>query len=148
MARRRSRKTKGSAKILLPMVIGGMVLLAGVGFFFASPSVKRSSGKPQEFSIREYRNDGSRMAVPGNRYFLEGRVENIETIGNSRIVAVSLKNNRNERLPLLVRKDTVLKVNLTRKDSFLFEVECRTGRDASGNEVKGILIVKNADSTK
>lgn len=130
------------------MVIGVVVLLAGVGFFFASPFGKRSSGKPQDFSIREYRNDGSRMAVPGNRYLLEGRVENIETIGNSRIVAVSLKNNRNERLPLLVSKDTILKVNLTRKDSFLFEVECRTGRDSSGNEVKGILVVKNAESTK
>ncbi len=134
--------------MLLPMVIGGVVLLAGAGFFFASPSGKRSSGKPQDFSIREYRNDGSRMAVPGNRYLLEGRVENIETIGNSRIVSIALKNNRNERLPLLVTKDTVLDVNLTRKDSFLFEVECRTGRDSSGNEVKGILIVKNADSTK
>lgn len=130
------------------MIIGAVVLLVGAGFFFSSPSGKRKQGKVQEFSIREYRNDGSRMAVPGNRYLLEGRVENIETIGNSRIVAIALKNNRNERLPLLVPKDTVLDVNLTRKDSFLFEVECRTGRDSSGNEVKGILVVKNADSIK
>ncbi|MBR5879371.1 MAG: hypothetical protein IKY91_07425 [Akkermansia sp.] len=148
MARRRSRKTKGNAKALLAMVIGAVVLLAGVGFFYASPSGKRSSGTPQNFSIREYRNDGSRMAVPGNRYLLEGRVENIETIANNRLVSISLKNNRNERLPLLVPSDTKLNVNLTRKDNFLFEVECRTGRDAAGNEVKGILVVKNADSTK
>lgn len=130
------------------MIIGAVVLLVGAIFLSQKASVTRSVINAQDFSIREYRNDGSRMAVPGNRYFLEGRVENIETLGNSRMVAVSLKNNRNERLPLLVTKDTRLSVNLTRKDVFLFEVECRTGRDAAGNEVKGILVVKNADTVK
>ncbi len=132
----------------MPIGIGAIVLLALVAFFSMSGKGGDSGAVAQDFSIREYRHDGSRLAVPGNRYYLEGRIENIETLGNDRIVAISMMNNRNERLPLLVTKDTRLDVNLTRKDVFIFEVECRTGRDAGGNEIKGILVVKNAKTVQ
>lgn len=148
MARRRSRKDKNSKAALLPLILGSAVLVGGIGYALFASSDIRTLGTPQDFSIAEYRNDGSRMAVPGNQYVLEGRVENIETIAENRIVSISLKNNPKERLPLFVPKEKKLNVNLSRKDTFLFQVECRTGRDASGNEVKGILVVKNADSTK
>lgn len=148
MARRRTKKGKGgsSAQVVIILVI--IMLLAGLGYVLFTPSKTSTLGKPQHFSIRDYRNDGSRLAVPGNHYVLEGRIESIETIGNDRVIAISMKNNRNERLPLLVTNDTRLNVNLTRNDYFIFDVECRTGRDASGNEIKGILVVKNADSVK
>ncbi|MBR5523394.1 MAG: hypothetical protein IKV82_08020 [Akkermansia sp.] len=148
MSRRRSRKSKGGNTTWLLITIVALVVVLGGAYFVKSQSGGTALAKPQNFSIREYRNDGSRMAVPGNHYLLEGRIENIETIGNNRLISVSLKNNRNERLPLLVTKDTTLDVNLTRKDIFLFNVECRTGRDASGNEVKGILVVKNAKTVQ
>ena len=148
MSRRRSRKSKGGNATWLLITIVALVVVLGGAYFVKSLSGSTTLAKPQNFSIREYRNDGSRMAVPGNHYLLEGRIENIETIGNNRLISVALKNNRNERLPLLVTKDTKLDVNLTRKDTFLFNVECRTGRDAAGNEVKGILVVKNANTVQ
>ncbi|MBQ4614754.1 MAG: hypothetical protein IJB31_07510 [Akkermansia sp.] len=148
MARKRSRKGKGGNIFGIVVTLAVVVLLVGIGYLLMSPSKTNTLGKPQHFSIRDYRNDGSRLAVPGNHYVLEGRIESIETIGNDRMIAISMKNNRNERLPLLVTKDTHLSVNLTRNDYFIFDVECRTGRDASGNEIKGILVVKNAESVK
>ena len=68
----------------------------------------------------------SRIIV-GNAYVFEGRVENIETIGNDRIVSISIPNNPDERLPLLVPGDAKLRTNLTRGDRFVFETTCTSG---------------------
>ncbi len=127
-----------------PLIMGGLcvLLVLLVGMLFFKPS-SRSGTEPQKFSIAQYRQDGSRFASTGNRYILEGRVESIESHGDTRIVAVSMSNNRNERLPILVPGDVKLQTNITRGDSFIFDVSCRTGRNAEGQEVKGILVVND-----
>lgn len=96
------------------------------------------------FSIADYRNDASRLT--GNSYRIVGHVENIETIGNDRMVAVSVDGAKQERLPLLVRQGVTGKVNLRRGDTFIFDVECRTGVDEEGKEVKGILVVRKVEN--
>lgn len=125
-----------------PLIMGGLCVLVVllVGMLFFKPS---SGSGTDQFSIAKYRQDGSRFASTGNRYILEGRVESIESHGNMRVVAVSMSNNRNERLPILVPGEVKLQTNITRGDSFIFDVSCRTGRNAEGQEVKGILVVND-----
>lgn len=146
MARRsrRGRKRGGGAKPLL-MGIGALVV-AGIGIMVFKPDSAGSSRKPQPFDISQYRQDGSRFASTGNRYVLEGKVENIETHRDDRVVAISMRDNPRERLPLLVPGSAKLRVNLTRGDTFIFELSCRTGQDADGNEVRGILVVNNVET--
>ncbi len=141
---RASRRGRGKKKNMTPLIVGGLLLLVVLlaGMLFFKPSV-RSSSSPKPFNIAQYRQDGSRFASTGNRYVLEGKVDSIESHGNNRLVAVSMSNNRNERLPLLLLGTTKLQINITRGDTFIFDVSCRTGRDASGNEVKGILVVND-----
>ncbi len=141
---RSSRRGRGKKMNTTPLIMGGLCLLVVllVGMLFFKPS-SRSGTEPQRFNIAQYRQDGSRFASTGNRYILEGRVESIESHGNKRVVAVSMSGNRNERLPLLVPGEVKLQTNITRGDSFIFDVSCRTGRLADGQEVKGILVVND-----
>ncbi len=148
MARRRSRKSSKGGKVsrgrgrksLLPFVIGGAFLAAIAAFVVFKPSSGPAPEKVSAFRINEYREKGGSTCI-GNRYTLEGKVENIVSMGNDRLVSVSLRDNVRERLPLLVKDGSA--VNLSRGDSFLFEVECITGKDAGGQPVKGIMVVKN-----
>ncbi len=141
MARRRARKggSKGQ-KGFMPYVIGGAVIAAVAAIIVFKPSSGTGPQAVSEFNVSEYREKGGSTFI-GNRYTLEGKVENIISRGNDRLVAVSLKGNSRERLPLLVKGSSA--VNLSRGDSFLFEVDCVSGKDAEGKPVKGILVVKN-----
>ena len=129
------------------MILGGVggVLLLAIGAAVAmKPSDSAASAAESRFSVADYRMDASRLT--GNSYRLKGRVENIETLGNDRLVAVSLPNNSQERLPLLVRSGVTGRVNLTRGDSFVFDVVCRNGQDEQGLDVKGIMIVESVSA--
>ena len=129
------------------MILGGVggVLLLAIGAAVAmKPSDSATSAAESRFSVADYRMDASRLT--GNTYRLKGRVENIETLGNDRLVAVSLPNNKQERLPLLVRSGVTGRVNLTRGDSFVFDVVCRNGQDEQGLDVKGIMIVESVSA--
>lgn len=129
------------------MILGGVggVLLLAIGAAVAmKPSDSASSAAESRFSVADYRMDASRLT--GNTYRLKGRVENIETLGNDRLVAVSLPNNKQERLPLLVRSGVTGRVNLTRGDTFVFDVVCRNGQDEQGLDVKGIMIVESVSA--
>ncbi len=145
MARRKSRKgnkgSKGRGKNnYLPFVMGGAVLAAIVAFAVFKPSSASPQEKVSHFNITEYRAKGGSTFI-GNHYRLEGKVENIVSMGNDRLVAVSLKGNNRERLPLLVKGTSA--VNLSRGDTFLFDVDCVTGQGANGEAIKGIMVVKN-----
>lgn len=146
---RRSRKggRKGSNQVM-PFIVGaGVVLVLGLGMHVAlNASSGGGSAKVPDsgFDIAGYRTDASRLT--GNRYRLTARVENIDTLGNDRMVAVSMSDNKQERLPLLVPASLDSRVNLTRGDTFLFDVECRTGRDESNREVKGVLVVRKIET--
>ena len=129
------------------MILGGVggVLLLAIGAAVAmKPSNSADTAAESRFSVADYRMDASRLT--GNTYRLKGRVENIETLGNDRLVAVSLPNNSQERLPLLVRSGVTGRVNLTRGDSFVFDVVCRNGQDEQGLDVKGIMIVESVSA--
>lgn len=129
------------------MILGGVggVLLLAIGAAVAmKPTDSAASAAESRFSVADYRMDASRLT--GNTYRLKGRVENIETLGNDRLVAVSLPNNKQERLPLLVRSGVTGRVNLTRGDSFVFDVVCRNGQDEQGLDVKGIMIVESVSA--
>lgn len=141
---RSSRRGRGKKVNSTPLIMSGLCLLVVllVGMLFFKPSA-RSGTEPQPFNIAQYRQDGSRFASTGNRYILEGKVESIESHGVNRMVSISMRNNRNERLPLLVLGSNQHAVNITRGDTFIFDVSCRTGRGADGNEVKGILVVND-----
>ncbi len=129
------------------MILGGagLVLLLAIGAAVAmKPSDSPASAAETRFSVADYRVDASRLT--GNRYRLKARVENIESLGNDRLVAVSLPNNKQERLPLLVRSGVTGRVNLTRGDSFVFDVVCLNGKDDQGLDVKGIMIVEKVET--
>ncbi len=142
MARRKARKGgKGKGKGgMMPLLIGGAVAAAIAAMFLLKPTAGPQQAKISSFSIPEYRAKGGSTFI-GNHYTLEGKVENIISRGNDRLVSISLKGDSRERLPLLVKGSSA--VNLSRGDSFIFEVDCTTGQDAEGQPVKGILVVKN-----
>lgn len=143
----RKRRSSKNKKSQLPMILGGVggVLLLAIGAAVAmKPSDSANTAAESRFSVADYRMDASRLT--GNTYRLKGRVENIETLGNDRLVAVSLPNNKLERLPLLVRSGVTGRVNLTRGDSFVFDVVCRNGQDEQGLDVKGIMIVESVSA--
>lgn len=148
MARRsrHSSKKQGSVNLSLPIGVAAAVAVLGGGLYLAfhsAPGKHRGDAQSASFSISSYRTDASRLT--GNRYRLTGRVENIETQGNDRIVAISMSNNKQERLPLLVKQGSTGGVNLTRGDTFIFEVECCTGQE-NGQAVKGIMVVRNVET--
>lgn len=140
---RSSRRGRNRKVNSMPIIIGvlGILVVVLAGMLFFKP--KARSVEPEPFNISRYREDGSRFASVGNRYVLEGKVESIETHGSNRMVAVSIRGNRNELLPLLLLGTPPSGVNITRGDKFIFDVSCRTGRDSAGNEVKGVLIVND-----
>lgn len=129
------------------MILGGaaVVLLLAIGAAVAmKPTNSAEESSESRFSVADYRVDASRLT--GNSYRLKARVENIETLGNDRLVAVSLPNNKQERLPLLVRSGVTGRVNLTRGDTFVFDVVCSNGKDDEGLDVKGIMIVEKVET--
>ena len=151
MAARRARKGKSKGKANLQPVIIGAVAVVAVAVLYFSGIFKTGGssriGEPTpNFRISDYRRDGSRFASSGNSYVFDGRVENIESLGSDRVVSISIPDNPDERLPLLIPGHVQLRVNLTRGDRFLFETSCRTGRSPEGEQVKGILIVKNVET--
>lgn len=133
-----------------PIIITACVAVAAVALalsgVFSSGGASRSSTPTPGFRISDYRRDGSRFASAGNHYVFDGRVESIETIGNDRIISISLPDNPDERLPLLIPANVRLRANLTRGDRFIFETSCRTGKTEDGEQVKGVLIVKNVET--
>lgn len=147
MARRSKRKSRrgNSNTPMLLMMAAVVVLVVVAGAMALKPSQREQTHEQgQSFSVEDYRRDASRFT--GNVYRIEGRVEHIETLGNDRIVAVAVPGNRQERLPLLVRSGAAGRVNLTRGDSFLFEVECCTGHTDDQREVKGVLVVRHVET--
>lgn len=144
MARKRK---KNGLNVKLPLLVAGVAALvigAAVAIVSTNGGSSGNSGQTQTFRIADYRQDASRLT--GNNYRLEGRIENIVTLGNDRMVAVSVAGNKQERLPLLVRSGVAGKVNLTRGDTFMFDVTCCTGMDAEGQELKGILVVNKVET--
>ena len=143
----RKRRSSKNKKSQLPLAIGGgaAVLLLAVGAAVVmKPSDSAADAPESRFSVAEYRQDASRLT--GNTYRLKARVENIETLGNDRLVAVSLPGTKMERLPLLVHSGVCGRVNLTRGDTFVFDVICRNGQDAEGLDVKGIMVVQKVET--
>lgn len=143
----RKRRTSKNKKSQLPLILGGgggVLLLAVVAAVLMKPSESREDSPASRFSVADYRQDASRLT--GNTYRLKARVENIESVGNDRLVAVSLPGNPRERLPLLVRSGSTGRVNLTRGDSFAFYVVCRNGKDEQGLDVKGIMVVDKVET--
>ncbi len=124
----------------MPLLIGGAVVVGIAAMVMFKPSPGGQQEKISDFNISEYREKGGSTFI-GNHYVLEGKVENIISRGNDRLVSVSLRGNNRERLPLLVKGSSA--VNLSRGDSFLFEVDCVSGQDAEGQPVKGVFVVKN-----
>ncbi len=146
MARRRKSSTRGTSKTpIANYILIAIAVLAGL--FFLNKMLKGSNstelGEPSKnFSIADYRRDASRYASVGNQYVLEGRVEDIVERGRERLIIISMKDNAQERLPLLLPSSTESDVNVTRGDSFVFQVECQSGRDSEGNPVKGVFVIK------
>ncbi|MBQ3240523.1 MAG: hypothetical protein IJB00_04985 [Akkermansia sp.] len=145
---RRSKRRRRRGNSNLPMLlggIGGVLLVVIVAALALKPAREGGDASRQEtFSVADYRRNASLLI--GNVYHIEGRVEHIESQGNDRIVAVSVPGNEQERLPLLVRSGTAGKVNLTRGDSFIFEVKCCSGHTDNQREVKGVLLVRGVES--
>ena len=143
----RKRRSSKNKKSQLPLVLGGgggVLPLAVVAAVLMKPSETPTDAEDSRFSVADYRQDASRLT--GNTYRLNGRVENIESLGNDRMVAISLPGNAQERLPLLVRSGVTGRVNLTRGDNFIFHVVCRNGKDEQGHDVKGIMVVEKVET--
>lgn len=129
------------------VIIAAVAVVAVAGLFMSGIFTKTRGLEPTpNFRISDYRRDGSRFASSGNSYVFEGTIESIETIGNDRVVCISIPNNPDERLPLFIPGNVRIRTNLTRGDRFLFEASCRTGMSSDGSQVKGVLIVKNVET--
>lgn len=131
----------------MPLILGGgggVLLLAVVAALVMKPSESREDSPDSRFSVADYRHDASRLT--GNHYCFKARVENIESVGNDRLVAVSLPGNPQERLPLLVRSEATGRVNLTRGDTFSFYVVCCNGKGEQGQDVKGVMVVEKVET--
>lgn len=124
--------------------VGGVGVLVVAAAMLMKPSENPESAQDSRFSIVDYRQDASRLT--GNSYRLVARIENIESLGNDRLVAVSLPDNAQERLPLVVPQGVTGRVNLTRGDTFVFYVTCRNGKDEQGLDVKGIMLVDKVEN--
>ena len=124
--------------------VGGVGVLVVAAAMLMKPSENPESAQDSRFSIVDYRQDASRLT--GNSYRLVARRENIESLGNDRLVAVSLPDNAQERLPLVVPQGVTGRVNLTRGDTFVFYVTCRNGKDEQGLDVKGIILVDKVEN--
>ena len=124
--------------------VGGVGVLVVAAAMLMKPSEHPESAQDSRFSIVDYRQDASRLT--GNSYRLVARIENIESLGNDRLVAVSLPDNAQERLPLVVPQGVTGRVNLTRGDTFVFYVTCRNGKDEQGLDVKGIMLVDKVEN--
>ena len=124
--------------------VGGVGVLVVAAAMLMKPSENPESAQDSRFSIVDYRQDASRLT--GNSYRLVARRENIESLGNDRLVAVSLPDNAQERLPLVVPQGVTGRVNLTRGDTFVFYVTCRNGKDEQGLDVKGIMLVDKVEN--
>lgn len=159
MARRSSRRSRKSSSgkglsfspsTLRTLAGAAAVLIVVICLVqFLSPKTPKIDLTPTPFRIDDYRRDGSRFATPGNNYVLEAKVENIDTRGNDKLLSVSLpaqNGDKTDRLPLVLKDGKSGRVNVTRGDTFLFEVTCRNGQDAAGRPVKGILMVKSVHS--
>lgn len=149
MARRTRKSGRNGSNQMVPYLVGGgIIAVLGLGMQMAlnssSDGGAGKTGADAGFDIAGYRTDASRLT--GNRYRITARVENIDTLGNDRMVAVSVAGNKQERLPLMVPASLNSRVNLTRGDTFVFDIECRTGHDESNKEVKGILVVRNIET--
>lgn len=149
MAARRARRSKKNGNRMLVPIVVGVAAVAVLAVVMGVPGV--SAGRPgkeptENFRISDYRYDGSRFASPGNAFVFEGRVESIEPMGNDRLISISMNNNVDERLPLLVPAEARVKENLTRGDNFRFEVTCRSGLTADGEPVKGVMIVTKVET--
>lgn len=143
----RKRRSSKNKKSQLPLILGGgggVLLLAIVAAVLMKPSESPENAADSRFSVADYRHDASRLT--GNTYRLKARVENIESLGNDRLVAVSLQGSPQERLPLLVRSGVTGRINLTRGDTFAFYVTCRNGKDEQGLDVKGIMVVEKVET--
>lgn len=149
-ARRRGKASGKGSQVPLIIAIGVAIVLVmaicwKTGIFGGGKGVHGLKPTPN-FRVVDYRRDGSRFASSGNVYVFDGKVENIETLGNARMISISIPNNPGERLPLFVPGDVELRVNITRGDRFLFETTCRTGQGADGRQVKGVLVVQNVQT--
>lgn len=143
----RKRRSSKDKKSQLPMILGGaggVLLLAVAAAIVMKPSENQNLAQDSRLSVADYRQDASRLT--GNSYRLVARVENIESLGNDRLVAVSLPGSAQERLPLVVPAGVTGRVNLTRGDSFVFYVACRNGKDEQGLDVKGIMVVEKVEN--
>ncbi len=130
------------------MLVGGIIavlLVVIVAALALKPTPEsEDSSQRENFSVADYRRGAFRLT--DNEYHIEGRVEHIESLGNDRIVAVSVPGSEQELLPLLVRSGVAGKVNLTRGDSFIFQVKCCTGYTEEQREVKGVLVVRRVET--
>lgn len=129
---------------LLVLII---VVICGVALKPDQNNVKQS--QERMFEIEEYRRGGSRYI--GNSYTIEGKVERIESLGENRLIAVSVPGNKQELLPLYLPKSVSSRVNVSRGDDLVFHVVCRTGYSDSADasevkEVKGVLVVNQVET--
>ncbi len=145
MARRRNTTKKGGKKPPIANYI--LIAIVAVAALFLINKLLKGSGttdlgEPTKgFSIAEYREGASRYASTGNNYVFEGRVEDIKEGDAGHVIIISMEDNPDERLPLFLPKSAQNDVNVTLYDRFIFKVECRSGRDANGDLVKGIFII-------
>lgn len=107
--------------------------------------MRSGEAKPVEMKSKRlspvlYAEDASRLV--GNRYRLEGRVDSIVTEGDVRIIELALDEEGGGSLPLVLTKETKSDMNVTRGDSFAFDVVCKSGRTKEGGLVKGVLVVE------
>ncbi|OCA03694.1 hypothetical protein [Akkermansia glycaniphila] len=141
MSRRTARKKKAASPHKLYLAIGIPVAVLIIVIVVISLSGKQATTAGR-FDTSSYMNAGS--GITGNRYIFEGKVDNILTVDNDSLLSVIPAGNtdKNIRLPLILKKDAAGNVNVTRNSSYIFEVLCRNGRDANGDTVKGILLIK------
>ncbi len=145
-SRRRGRATSSDHTVIF--VVGGAVIAVLLFIVVFGPKFglfgdDKNENRGRELSTDNYLKKGS-SSVSRNTFSFEATVDSIKTKGKARLVQVSTTEG-NKRIPLFVPADASLSSNINENSSYLFTVKGCNGTTSQGEEVKGVLIIIDAE---
>lgn len=148
MARSRRRGRAASSDHTVIFVVGGAVIAVLLFIVVFGPKIglfgdDKNENRGRELSTDNYLKKGS-SSVSRNTFSFEATVDSIKTKGKARLVQVSTTED-NKRIPLFVPADASLSSNINENSSYLFTVKGCNGTTSQGEEVKGVLIIIDAE---
>ena len=147
MARSRRRGRTASADHTVIFVVGGVVIAVLVFIVIFGPKfglfgANQNENQGRSLPASDYLKKGS-SSVARNTFSFEATVDAVKSKGKARLVQVTTTAD-NKKIPLFVPADSDLSSNINENSNYLFTVQGCNGTTSLGEEVKGVLIIKDA----